>query len=130
MFSKYKIEDLFLASISVSYPEYTFGKDGTIMLAPPEIDCGGLFASSTSGYGYRTILWKNGAEYIDLSNKSAKIDRKINPFTTSHTIINLEPLSNYYKEDGTKKIGKRKALSLGEQYYNAMRKKEEENKKN
>ena len=60
MFERYNINDLFIASVSVSYPENKLGVD----------KIGGILEIATAGYGYVTILRKDKDKYIDLQDGS------------------------------------------------------------
>lgn len=112
MFERYDINDLFLASINVMYPE-----DGMW-----DVNVGGMLMMGTSGYGYLTILKKENNKYIDLSDMSRKITTTRDPKTTSYTIDYMEPFSKYYTQEGKKKetFSRRTALVYAKKYYNTM----------
>ena len=125
MFERYDVEDLYLASITVKYPECMIC-DGEIVDAFPEINCGGMLLSAPVGYGYCTIVYKDKetGKLLDLSNKKAVLNQH-NFFEDSYYVENMEPLSKYYNQDGTKKLGKRKALKIGDKHYDDFRRKSE-----
>ena len=110
MFERYNINDLFLASINVTYPANDMW----------DVNIGDIFMSGTAGYGYLTVLRKVGEKYIDLQDISKKITTTIDPTITSYTVDYMEPLSKYYTQDGKKKeiFSKRQAIKTGRQYYN------------
>lgn len=112
MFEKYNINDLFLASINVMYPANDMW----------DVNVGGILMMGTAGYGYLTILRKDGDKYIDLQDMSKKITTSRDPRTTSYTIDYIEPLSKYYTQDGKKKetFSRRKAILEAKKYYNAV----------
>ena len=58
MFERNNIDDLFLASISVLYPDDDKITD----------NFGGILKVSIGGYGYTTILKREEEKYIDLNN--------------------------------------------------------------
>ena len=108
MFEKYNINDLFIASVSVSYPEKNIGI----------ITIGGLLTDAEIEYDYVTILRKEKDKYVDLQNGSTMMDT-IDPNKLSHTIDYMEPLSKYYNKDGKKKdtLSKKEAIGLSLKYY-------------
>ena len=115
MFEKYDINDLYLADINVAYPD-------------PEIkgwdeNFGNIFMMSIAGYGYLTILKKEGEKFIDLQNPKEKIyDRRITNKEKCVFIKKMEPLSNYYTQDGKKKntFAKRAALKEAKKHYKSF----------
>lgn len=112
MFERYNINDLFLASINVMHPDNNMW----------DINAGGILMMGIAGYGYLTILRKDGDKYIDLQDMSRKISTTRDSRTTSYTIDYIEPLSKYYTQEGKKKdtFSKRKAIMEAKKYYNAM----------
>jgi len=112
MFERYNINDLFLASIDVMYPDNDMW----------DVNIGGILTGGTAGYGYLTILRKDGDKYIDLQNMSRKITTTRDPRTTSYTIDYIEPLSKYYTQEGKKKetFSRRKAIIEAAKYYNEI----------
>ena len=108
MFERYDVNDLFLASISVMYPDYSMY----------DTNIGGILMCGTAGYSYFTILKKSEENYIDLNNPSIKITTNRNPHITSCTIDYIEPLNKYYTQDGKKKntLSKTKTLNLSKKY--------------
>ena len=106
MFEKYYIDDLFLAQILVTYPQFTRHKDGS----STKID---NFDGKIHNYGYsyRTILWKDNNRYVDLAHRSIPIN-KFNAYDTSYAISRLEPLSKYYKFNSSK-LSRIKILRIG-----------------
>lgn len=112
MFQKYNINDLFIASISVIYPETDMW----------ETNIGGIFKEKTTGYGYLTILRKVGDKYIDLNNTLCEFSVTRDPKKTSYIINYTEPLSKYYKQNGGKKenISKREAIKEASKHYNTV----------
>ena len=119
MFERYNINNLFIASVSVSYPENKLGVD----------KIGGILEIATAGYGYVTILRKDKDKYIDLQDGSTMMDT-IDPNKLSHTIDYMEPLSKYYNKDGKKKdtLSKKEAIGLSLKYYKEFHKDEEAQK--
>lgn len=107
MFGKYNINDLFIASIDVTYP-----------ITDWEINAGGLLIAD-AGYGYLTIVRKNGNKFIDLQNPSRKLTKTSNPRIIGYKIDYMEPLSKYYTQEGKKKatFSKRQALNTAKQHY-------------
>ncbi len=114
MFEKYSINDLFLAIIDVDYPN-PFAND----ISEDSVNVGGVFSGSGGGYGYLTILKKDNDHYVDLQNLEYPITDIRNPRDISYTIEYMEPLSNYYTQDG-KKLSRRKAIKLASQYYDSI----------
>lgn len=112
MFERYNINDLFLASIDVTYPDDEMW----------DSNIGGILRMGISGYGYVTVLRQDGDKYIDLENTSRKITTTRNPKTISHTIDYMVPLSKYYTQEGKrkKKFSKREALVEAQKYYRAV----------
>lgn len=109
MFERYNVNDLYLASINVMYSE-------TITFA--EAGFGGMsFSSAIGGYGYITVVRKEGDKYIDLQNPDRKLVNERKSTETSYIIEYIEPLNKYYTQEGKKKIGKRKSLKLAKNYY-------------
>lgn len=121
MFERNNIDDLFLATISVSYPDNDIVTDNV----------GGLLKLSRAGYGYSTILKKEGEKYIDLNDTKVEITTTRNPNETSYTIDYMEPLSKYYTSDGKRKklFSNRQAIKIAETYYDEFDKDEEESQK-
>lgn len=112
MFERYNVDDLFLASINVIYPDDDIWEDNV----------GGMIMMSPAGYGYLTILKKEEDKYIDLNDMSRKITTTRDPKTISFIIDYIEPLSKYYNQDGTKKeiFSRRNALKEANKYYDVM----------
>lgn len=112
MFERYNINDLFLASIDVTYPENDMG----------DTDIGGILKTGISGYGYLTILGKFGDRYFDLQHMSRRITDTRDPNTVSYTINYMQPLSKYYTQEGKKKdtFSRRKAIREAEKHYNTV----------
>lgn len=121
MFERNNIDDLFLASITVLYPDNDRVTDNV----------GGFLKISRAGYGYSTILKKEGEQYIDLNNPKKEITTTRDPNKTSYTIDYMEPLSKYYTSDGKKKNGfsNRQAIKMAETYYDKFDKDEKEAQK-
>ena len=121
MFEKNDINDLFLASISVLYPDDDKVTDNV----------GNFFSLSMAGYGYSPILKKEGEKYIDLNDTNREISTTRNPNETSYTIDYMEPLSRYYTGDGKRKkfFSNRQAIKIAETYYDEFHKDEEEAQK-
>ena len=121
MFERNNIDDLFLASISVLYPDDDKITDNV----------GGLLKLSRAGYGYLTILKKEGEKYIDLNDTKVEITTTRNPNETNYTIDYMEPLSRYYTGDGKRKkfFSNRQAIKIAETYYDEFHKDEEEAQK-
>ena len=121
MFERNNIDDLFLASITVLYPDDDKVTDNV----------GGLLKLSRAGYGYSTILKKEGEKYIDLNDTKKEITTTRNPNETSYTIDYMEPLSRYYTGDGKRKkfFSNRQAIKIAETYYDEFHKDEEEAQK-
>ena len=121
MFERNNIDDLFLASISVLYPDNDIVTDNV----------GGFLTISIGGYGYTTILKKEGEKYIDLNDTKVEITTTRNPNETSYTIDYMEPLSRYYTGDGKRKkvFSNRQAIKIAETYYDEFHKVEEEAQK-
>ena len=84
-----------------------------------------------AGYGYLTILKKDGEKYIDLNDPKKEITTTRNPNETSYTIDYMEPLSKYYTSDGKRKMvfSNRQAIKMAKTYYNDFHKDEEEAQK-
>ncbi len=121
MFERNNIDDLFLASISVLYPDNDIVTDNV----------GGLLKLSRAGYGYSTILKKEGEKYIDLNDTKREITTTRDPLKTSYTIDYMEPLSKYYDGDGKRKqiFSNRQAIKIAETYYDEFDKDEKEAQK-
>ena len=121
MFERNNIDDLFLASISVLYPDDDKITDNV----------GGLLKLSRAGYGYSTILKKEGEKYIDLNDTKVEITTTRNPNETNYTIDYMEPLSRYYTGDGKRKkfFSNRQAIKIAETYYDEFDKDEKETQK-
>ena len=88
---------------------------------------------STSGYGYLTILKKEGENFIDLQNPKVKLyDKRITNKEKCAFIKSMEPLSNYYTQDGKRKktFYKKRAIKEAEKYYENFLQKKLQNKKN
>ena len=117
MFERNNINDLFLASVSVWYPENKLPTD----------NIGGILQISQTKYGYVTILKKKKDKYIDLQNGVTMMETR-NPNKLSHTIDYMEPLSKYYTQDGTKKItlSNKEAIELSLEYFEEFDKNEKE----
>lgn len=112
MFERYNINDLFLASISVMFPDSNID----------DVNFGGILTMETAGYGYLTILKKENGKYIDLNNISRKITTTRDPRKISYTIDYIQPLSKYYTQDGKKKetLSRRKTLIEAKKYYDSV----------
>ena len=121
MFERNNIDDLFLASITVLYPDNDIVTDNV----------GGLLKLSRAGYGYSTILKKEGEKYIDLNDTKREITTTRDPLKTSYTIDYMEPLSKYYDGDGKRKqiFSNRQAIKIAETYYDEFDKDEKEEQK-
>ena len=121
MFERNNIDDLFLASISVLYPDDDKVTDNV----------GNFFSLSMAGYGYLTILKKEGEKYIDLNDTKVEITTTRNPNETNYTIDYMEPLSRYYTGDGKRKkfFSNRQAIKIAETYYDEFDKDEKETQK-
>ncbi|HIT37893.1 MAG TPA: hypothetical protein IAB59_05410 [Candidatus Onthousia faecipullorum] len=121
MFERNNIDDLFLASITVLYPNKDIVTDSI----------GSNFIMSELGYGYITILKKDGEKYIDLNDTKKEITTTRNPNKTSYIIDYMEPLSKYYTSDGKKKkvFSNRQAIKMAETYYDEFDKDEKEAQK-
>ena len=121
MFERNNIDDLFLASITVLYPDDDKVTDNV----------GGLLKLSRAGYGYSTILKKEGEKYIDLNDTKVEITTTRNPNETNYTIDYMEPLSRYYTGDGKRKkfFSNRQARKIAETYYDEFDKDEKETQK-
>ena len=121
MFERNNIDDLFLASISVLYPDNEMLTD----------NIGGILTISIGGYGYTTILKREKEKYIDLNNPKAEITTTRDPFKASYIIDYMEPLSKYYTSDGKRKqiFSNRQAIKMAETYYDEFDKDEKEAQK-
>lgn len=121
MFERNNIDDLFLASITVLYTDDDKITDNV----------GGLLKLSRAGYGYSTILKKEGEKYIDLNDTKVEITTTRNPNETNYTIDYMEPLSRYYTGDGKRKkfFSNRQAIKIAETYYDEFDKDEKETQK-
>ena len=121
MFERNNIDDLFLASITVLYPDNDIVTDNV----------GGLLKLSRAGYGYSTILKKEGEKYIDLNDTKREITTTRDPLKTSYTIDYMEPLSKYYDGDEKRKqiFSNRQAIKIAETYYDEFDKDEKEAQK-
>lgn len=99
MFTRYNINDLFLAYVLVNIPSKNI-------------------KSGYATYGYGTILKKNGENYIDLQNKDRIITNSLIPNQTNYTIYEIEPLSKHYTQDGRRinSFSRKKALNAEKQY--------------
>ena len=99
MFTRYNINELFLAYVIVNIPVKNM-------------------ESGYATYGYATILKKAGENYIDLQNKDRVITNSLIPNQKSYTIYEIEPLSRHYTQDGRRKntFTRKKALNAHEQY--------------
>lgn len=114
MFEKYNINDLFIAQVDVTYPEPIWESDW-------QINAGGILLSTEIGYGYLTIVFRKDDMYYELqSNKLLSFSR--NPRITSYTIKYLEPLSDYYTQEGKKKnkISRKQAIKEGRKHYSVI----------
>ena len=112
MFERYDIKDLYLAAVGVMYPDNDMH----------EFNMGGILTMGTAGYGYLTILLKDGEEYIDLRHMPRKVTTTRNPENTSYVIEYIEPLSKFYTQKGQKKqaFSKKKALLEAKKHYNSL----------
>ena len=121
MFERNDINDLFLASITVSHPDNDRVTDIT----------GNFCSLSIEIFEYSTILKKHGDKFIDLYNPKAKITMTKDPNKTSYIIDYMEPLSKYYTSDGRRKkvFSNRQAIKIAETYYDEFHKDEEEAQK-
>ena len=77
MFERYNVDDLYLASINVMYSEFT---------ETYEIDFGGILKMGTMGYGYLTVVRKEGDKYIDLQNPNRELVNERDLTETSYII--------------------------------------------
>ncbi len=117
MFEKYNLSELYLGSIDVRYPD-SYGWD---------VNVGGVLMMGMSGYGYWTILKKTGEDkFIDLQNPERQISAVRDSRITSYTIGYMEPLGNYYEQDGKKRevFSRRQAIKEARNHYNDIHKKE------
>lgn len=112
MFDRYKLEDLFLASIDVRYPVSNIW----------DINIGGIFMMSCAGYGYLTVLARQNGKFIDLNDQTRNITARRDPMVTSYIIDYIEPLSKYYTPTGKTRtvFSKRQALKEAEKHYNRV----------
>ena len=99
MFTRYNINDLFLAYVVVNVPSKNS-------------------ESAYTTYGYPTILTKKGEIYIDLQNKDRVITNSLIPNQKSYVIYEIEPLSKHYTQDGRRinTFSRKKALNAEKQY--------------
>ena len=117
MFGKYNINELYLASINVSYTEKEIFESRTFH------ECGFYLAkfgkNGIDGYKYITLVKKCKDKYIDLENPKRKIVLDIIPNETSYVIECIEPINKYYLKDATykEKLGKSQSLKLARKYY-------------
>ena len=97
MFTRYNINDLFLAYVIV-----TVYKNG----------------SRSYEFYYPTILKKVESGYIDLQHPNRTIDNGEMQDNRIYTTYEIEPLSKHYTQDGRRKntFTKKNALKIGEQY--------------
>lgn len=100
MFKKYGIENFFFASIDVLYPDSY----------PCEVNIGGVFQMGETGYGYSTVLLKEGDKFIDLNNPSFKITTTRDPNKTSCVISWMDSFSHYFIPNESKKKHLQKEL--------------------
>lgn len=99
MFTKYNINDLYLAYVLDTKP------------------CNGNISQYTS-VGYLTILKKNGENYIDLQNKDRIVTTTRNQKERSFVIYEIEPLSKHYTQEGRKinNFTRKKAINASQKY--------------
>ena len=114
MLEKYDLKDLYLGTIDVMFSEDHGLSDNV----------GGMFISGTIGYGYITVLKKEEDKYIDLQFRKREITTQRDPNKTSYILGSVEPLSAYYKQDGTKRFTRRQALNTGNDYFCNIHQKE------
>ena len=109
MFERNDINDLFLASITVSHPD----NDRVTDIA------GNFCSLSIEIFEYSTILKKHGDKFIDLYNPKAEITMTKDPNKTSYIIDYMEPLSKYYTSDGKRKkvFSNRQAIIMSKTCY-------------
>lgn len=109
MFERYNIDELFIARIEFKWSEH------------PNCSAtyGALAKFLSEGYSYCTIVRKVGDRYIDLKEPETFISLTRDYRRKSHTIVYIEPLSNYYTKDG-KKIGKRNAIKQLSKNYDTF----------
>ena len=97
MFERYDIEDLYLASIGVTYP------------------------NNLMGHNYMTVLADVKGKFIDLQNPSIDINGEKDLDGYSYKIDYIKPLSECYDKGKNKTIrGKRKVLKIAREYYTTM----------
>lgn len=103
MFTRYNINDLFLAYVVETIPN-----NNSVI--------------SYHSIGYLTILKKNGENYIDLQNKDRVVTTRRNPNEKCFVIYEIEPLSKHYTQEGKKinKFTRKKALNAGNKHYNVV----------
>ena len=103
MFTKYNINDLYLAYVLDTKP----------------INGNNLQYSSI---GYLTILKKNGENYIDLQNKDRIVTTTRNVNERSFVIYEIEPLSKHYTQDGrkTNNFTRKKAINASQKYSHVI----------
>lgn len=121
MFDRYKIDDLFLASIEVHIPTTNYPM-------PPEVEA--LMATGRGislngcgitlvGHEYITVLTRQNGMFIDLNNPTINIaPRKMSD--VSHSIKSIELFCRYYKPESDKRkviFTKAEALEEAEKYY-------------
>ena len=99
MFTKYNINDLYLAYVLDTTP-----LNGSI--------------SEYTSIGYLTILKKNGENYIDLQNKDRIVTTTRNAYEKSYVIYEIEPLSKHYTQDGKNinNFTRKKAINASQKY--------------
>lgn len=104
MFKKYNINELFIAQIEATYHYNEMLKDNN-----------SIFLLDGMSYSYITIVRKHNERYCDLQNLSLPIDIEYNEKNNSifsYQIKYLEPLNNYYTQDGKIKISKKKSYKI------------------
>lgn len=111
MFKKYDIEDLYLASINVTYPDKVyFDKEQK-----------NLRTMVLVGYSYLTVVKHDENDnFIDLQDPKTVLKFRKSENEISYVIEYLEPLSKYYTRDGEKKISLngKQSITLANSYYN------------
>ena len=99
MFTKYNINDLYLAYVLEITPE----NNSTL----PYTSC-----------GYLTILKKNGENFVDLQNKGRIVNQTITANQKCYVVYEIEALSKHYTQEGKKKnnFTRKKALNASQRY--------------
>ena len=95
MFEKYNIDELFLAKISI----IRVNKNNLLL---KDIRKFNLNVSNELKYSFKTIIYYKNGIFIDLKNMK-KIDK-------CAIIEIIGPLSNYYTQDGKKKVNRRESI--------------------